>query len=266
MRDNPRRGMDPVVVKAFINLTGIYPVGTLVVLDTFELGIVHAVNPIPDMLSRPIVRIISDAQGNLLHPGHARRPRRAATRTACSCARSSRRRIPIDMASGSATISSDAHRAALRRAPRAAGRRALVPYVTAGPSRRRAQRRAAAGARGRRRRRHRGRRAVLRSDGRRPGHPGELADGARAGHDASTACSRSCSRARSRMPRRAVQLPESAAARRRRRAAARRGRRARTACSSPIFRSAPIRSARRGSATGRSPSSGSSRRRRRRRA
>jgi hypothetical protein len=69
MRDNPRRGMDPVVVKAFINLTGIYPVGTLVVLDTFELGIVHAVNSIPEMLSRPIVRVISDTQGNLLHPG-----------------------------------------------------------------------------------------------------------------------------------------------------------------------------------------------------
>jgi HD-GYP domain-containing protein (c-di-GMP phosphodiesterase class II) len=69
MRDNPRRGMDPVVVKAFINLTGIYPVGTLVVLDTFELGVVHAVNPIPEMLSRPIVRVISDDRGNLLHPG-----------------------------------------------------------------------------------------------------------------------------------------------------------------------------------------------------
>jgi len=69
MRDNPRRGMDPVIVKAFINLTGIYPVGTLVVLDTFELGIVHAVNPLQDMLSRPIVRVISDAQGNLVHPG-----------------------------------------------------------------------------------------------------------------------------------------------------------------------------------------------------
>jgi len=69
MRDNPRRGMDPVIVKAFINLTGIYPVGTLVVLDTFELGIVHAVNPIPDMLSRPLVRIVSDPSGNVIHPG-----------------------------------------------------------------------------------------------------------------------------------------------------------------------------------------------------
>ena len=69
MRDNARRGMDPVVVKAFINLTGVYPVGTLVVLDTFELGIVHAVNPIPEMLSRPVVRVISDSRGNLMHPG-----------------------------------------------------------------------------------------------------------------------------------------------------------------------------------------------------
>jgi HD-GYP domain-containing protein (c-di-GMP phosphodiesterase class II) len=69
LRDNPRRGMDPVIVKAFINLCGIYPVGTLVVLDTFELGIVHAVNPLADMLSRPLVRVISDGQGNLQFPG-----------------------------------------------------------------------------------------------------------------------------------------------------------------------------------------------------
>jgi HD-GYP domain-containing protein (c-di-GMP phosphodiesterase class II) len=70
MRDNPRRGMDPVVVKAFINLTGIYPTGTLVVLDTFELGIVHSPNPVPELLARPIVKVISDAQGNLVSPGH----------------------------------------------------------------------------------------------------------------------------------------------------------------------------------------------------
>jgi len=69
MRDNPKRGMDPVVVKAFMNLLGLYPVGTLVVLDTFELGIVHSVNPNPESISRPIVRIVSDAQGNVLFPG-----------------------------------------------------------------------------------------------------------------------------------------------------------------------------------------------------
>jgi HD-GYP domain-containing protein (c-di-GMP phosphodiesterase class II) len=69
MRDNPRRGLDSVVVKAFINLLGIYPVGTLVVLDTFELAIVHSANPNPEAASRPIVRIVSDERGNIAYPG-----------------------------------------------------------------------------------------------------------------------------------------------------------------------------------------------------
>jgi len=69
MRDNSRRGFDSVVVKAFINLLGIYPVGTLVVLDTFELAIVHSANPNPEAVSRPIVRIVSDERGNVAYPG-----------------------------------------------------------------------------------------------------------------------------------------------------------------------------------------------------
>ena len=68
MRDNPRRGLDQVLVKAFINLLGIYPVGTLVVLDTFELAVVTAASPNPEALSRPTVKIISDAQGNTISP------------------------------------------------------------------------------------------------------------------------------------------------------------------------------------------------------
>ena len=68
MRDNPRRGLDPVLVKAFINLLGIYPVGTLVVLDTFELAVVSSTNPSPEALSRPIVKIISDPRGNIVSP------------------------------------------------------------------------------------------------------------------------------------------------------------------------------------------------------
>jgi HD-GYP domain-containing protein (c-di-GMP phosphodiesterase class II) len=68
MRDNPRRGLDQVLVKAFINLLGIYPVGTLVILDTFELAVVSASNPNPEALSRPIVKIISDPQGNRVSP------------------------------------------------------------------------------------------------------------------------------------------------------------------------------------------------------
>lgn len=66
MRDNPRLGLDPVIVKAFINLTGIYPAGTIVVLDTLELAIVQCANPDASAISRPIVRLLSDAQGNRL--------------------------------------------------------------------------------------------------------------------------------------------------------------------------------------------------------
>ncbi len=69
MRDNPRRGMDPVVVKGFINLLGVFPVGTMVVLDTFELALVHASSPRPEAMARPIVRVVSDARGNVLYPG-----------------------------------------------------------------------------------------------------------------------------------------------------------------------------------------------------
>jgi HD-GYP domain-containing protein (c-di-GMP phosphodiesterase class II) len=70
MRVNPNRGMDQVIVKAFISMVGHYPVGTLVVLDTFELAVVHAANPLSEAISRPIVRVISDMTGNLLFPGH----------------------------------------------------------------------------------------------------------------------------------------------------------------------------------------------------
>jgi HD-GYP domain-containing protein (c-di-GMP phosphodiesterase class II) len=64
MRDNTRLGLDPIIVKAFINLTGIYPVGTLVVLDSLELALVVATNPDSTALSRPLVRLITDALGN----------------------------------------------------------------------------------------------------------------------------------------------------------------------------------------------------------
>ena len=57
--DRPQLGFDPVVVKAFLNLTGAYPVGTLVMLDTSELALVHSTSPDPRALSRPMVRIVS---------------------------------------------------------------------------------------------------------------------------------------------------------------------------------------------------------------
>src|SRR6266436_5175803 len=69
MWENPRRGYDGVVVKAFINLIGIYPVGTCVILDTYEVAIVHAANPDVNELNRPVVRIVATPEGGVQHPG-----------------------------------------------------------------------------------------------------------------------------------------------------------------------------------------------------
>jgi HD-GYP domain-containing protein (c-di-GMP phosphodiesterase class II) len=69
MLENPRRGHDPILVKAFINLIGVYPVGTMVILDSYELAIVTAANPNVEQIHRPLVRIVSDPTGNVIFPG-----------------------------------------------------------------------------------------------------------------------------------------------------------------------------------------------------
>lgn len=66
MWGNPRRGLDPVIVKAFINLTGIYPVGTCVILDTYEIGLVAQASADVTQLHRPHVRIVLGADGTPL--------------------------------------------------------------------------------------------------------------------------------------------------------------------------------------------------------
>jgi HD-GYP domain-containing protein (c-di-GMP phosphodiesterase class II) len=63
MWNNPGRGYDPTLVKALINLLGIYPVGTCVILDTFEVAIVAGANPDVEELHRPLVRIAVDSEG-----------------------------------------------------------------------------------------------------------------------------------------------------------------------------------------------------------
>jgi HD-GYP domain-containing protein (c-di-GMP phosphodiesterase class II) len=66
--ENKGLGHDPVIVKALINLLGVYPVGTCVILDTYELAIVHSANSDGAYLHRPIVRLLSDADGHWLTP------------------------------------------------------------------------------------------------------------------------------------------------------------------------------------------------------
>jgi HD-GYP domain-containing protein (c-di-GMP phosphodiesterase class II) len=68
MWENPKRGYDTVLVKALINLIGIYPVGTCVILDTLEVGIVAAPNPEGQQLHRPLVRLAVDVDGATVPP------------------------------------------------------------------------------------------------------------------------------------------------------------------------------------------------------
>lgn len=55
---------DPLVVKAFVNTMGLYPVGSLVRLDTGELATVIAPARDPRHLDRPTVRLFADSSGN----------------------------------------------------------------------------------------------------------------------------------------------------------------------------------------------------------
>ena len=68
MWENPRRGLDQVLVKALINLLGVYPVGTCVVLDTYEVAVVAAANPNVEHLNRPLVKIVASADGGRPRP------------------------------------------------------------------------------------------------------------------------------------------------------------------------------------------------------
>jgi HD-GYP domain-containing protein (c-di-GMP phosphodiesterase class II) len=65
---NPSRGYDPTLVKALINLLGIYPVGTCVILDSFEVGVVAGPSADAEQLHRPLVRIAVDPTGIRLPP------------------------------------------------------------------------------------------------------------------------------------------------------------------------------------------------------
>ncbi len=66
--ETPELGHDPVIVKALINLLGIYPVGTVVILDSYELALVHAANPDATQIHRPVVRVLCGGDGTWLNP------------------------------------------------------------------------------------------------------------------------------------------------------------------------------------------------------
>ena len=68
MMENPKRGYDALVVKGLVNLLGVYPVGTCVILDTFEIGLVTGPDPEGQQFNRPLVRIAVDVNGATVPP------------------------------------------------------------------------------------------------------------------------------------------------------------------------------------------------------
>ncbi|MHB8481589.1 MAG: HD-GYP domain-containing protein [Nitrospiria bacterium] len=54
---------DPVLLKVFVNCVGVFPIGTLVLLDTHEIAVVFQTNPDPDKGDRPKVKIIVNSSG-----------------------------------------------------------------------------------------------------------------------------------------------------------------------------------------------------------
>ena len=69
---NEAHTYDEVLLRAFTNMMGVYPVATLVILDTGELGVVIAPNPNPKAISRPMVRIVSTRDGQRIGDGPIR--------------------------------------------------------------------------------------------------------------------------------------------------------------------------------------------------
>ena len=53
---------DPILLKIFIGLVGLHPIGSLVMLDTNEMGIIYKANPDPKFMDRPIVILVSRDQ------------------------------------------------------------------------------------------------------------------------------------------------------------------------------------------------------------
>lgn len=63
------QSFDPTLLKLFVNCVGIVPIGSLVLLNTNELAVVLKPNPSKTAVQQPIVKVISDTQGNPLEEG-----------------------------------------------------------------------------------------------------------------------------------------------------------------------------------------------------
>ena len=64
MLEKSGRDFEPHLLRIFANMVGIYPVGSLVALDTGEIGIIVETHPDMAYLLRPKVKLITDEAGN----------------------------------------------------------------------------------------------------------------------------------------------------------------------------------------------------------
>lgn len=60
IRDRVKHQIDPILLKAFVHAMGMYPVGTLVLLDTGEIGVVCDPPFDDESMARPRIRLIAD--------------------------------------------------------------------------------------------------------------------------------------------------------------------------------------------------------------
>jgi putative nucleotidyltransferase with HDIG domain len=64
MMQRAGRQLDPLLLKFFISMIGVYPIGTMVMLDSQELGIVSESNP--GSIYKPKILIITEPNGKLI--------------------------------------------------------------------------------------------------------------------------------------------------------------------------------------------------------
>ena len=58
------KAFDPILMKLFVNCIGIFPIGTVVLLNTSELAVVIETPPNPEKADRPRVKIITNPAGD----------------------------------------------------------------------------------------------------------------------------------------------------------------------------------------------------------
>jgi hypothetical protein len=63
MIERSGKDFDPALVKVFINMIGVFPLGTLVLLNTNEMGIVIYIQEDTELIDRPKVRLLYYGEG-----------------------------------------------------------------------------------------------------------------------------------------------------------------------------------------------------------